>query len=54
MKDRNYFLREDLDTFKRKFKLVCREKEFEIKKYDKSLAQNKNNSYIRRIKIETL
>jgi hypothetical protein len=46
MKDRNYFLREDLDTFKRKFKAVCREKKFEssslIKKYSDLLAQSKN------------
>ena len=46
MKDRKYFLREDLDTFKRKFKSVCREKEFEIKKYDKSLADVNKKSYI--------
>jgi len=37
--------------FKQKYFLFCREKEFEIKKYDKSLAQNKNNDYICRIKI---
>ena len=46
MKDRKYFLREDLDTFKRKFKSVCREKEFEIKKYDESLADVKKVKYI--------
>ena len=50
MKDRNYFLRADLDTFKRKFKSVCREKEFEIKKYNeinyKSLADVKKVKYI--------
>ena len=46
MKDRKYFLREDLDTFKRKFKLVCREKQFKIEKYDKSLADVKRKSYI--------
>ncbi len=54
MKDRNYFLRGDLDTFKRKFKAVCREKEFEIKKYSDLLAQNKNNSYISRIIIKEI
>ena len=50
MKDRNYFLREDLDTFKRKFKAVCREKEYKIKKYNeinyKSLADVNKKSYI--------
>ena len=50
MKNREYFLREDLDTFKRKFKAVCREKEFKIEK----VAQVKNNSYICRIKIQEL
>ena len=54
MKDRKYFLREDLDTFKRKFKSVCREKEFEIKKYSDLLAQDKNNSYISRIIIKEI
>ena len=54
MKDRSYFLREDLPTYKRKFKLVCREKEFEIEKYNKSLAQDKNNSYISRIIIKEI
>ena len=56
MRDRKYFLREDLETFKRKFKLVCREKKLEsgslIKKYSDLLAQNKNNNYICRIIIK--
>jgi len=46
MKDRKYFLRKDLETFKRKFKLVCREKSLEINKYSDLLAQNKNNHYV--------
>lgn len=46
MKNREYFLREDLLTYKRKFKLVCREKNLEIKKYNETLAQVKDNSYI--------
>ena len=46
MKDRKYFLREDLDTFKRKFKSVCREKEFEIKKYSELLADVDKKTYI--------
>ena len=36
MKNREYFLREDLDTFKRKFKAVCREKEFGINFFDRT------------------
>ena len=51
MKNREYFLREDLDTFKRKFKAVCREKEFGIKKYSNLLAQSKINTYISQILI---
>ena len=56
MKNREYFLREDLLTYKRKFKLVCREKTLEIKKYNEILAQVKDNSYIckRIVKIEEL
>ena len=54
MKDREYFLREDLDTFKRKFKSVCREKEFEIKKYSDLLAQVNNKGYICRIIIKEI
>ena len=55
MKNREYFLRGDLETFKRKFKAVCRETKLEIKKYSTSLAQLKDNSYIcrkKQIKIE--
>jgi len=56
MRDREYFLRENLDTYKRKFKLLCREKKLEsgslINKYSDLLAQNKNNSYICRIIIK--
>ena len=51
MKNREYFLREDLDTFKRKFKAVCREKEFKIEKF----GNVGNNQYIcreKQIKIE--
>jgi len=40
--------------FKQKYFLFCREKEFEIKKYNKSLAQDKNNSYISRIIIKEI
>ena len=56
MKNREYFLREDLLTYKRKFKLVCREKNLEVKKYNEILAQVKDNSYICGgiIKIEEL
>ena len=56
MKNREYFLREDLLTYKRKFKLVCREKNLEVKKYNEILAQVKDNSYICKgiIKIEEL
>ena len=52
MKNREYFLREDLDTFKRKFKAVCRETKLEIKKYSTSLAQEENKCYISRIEIK--
>ena len=52
MKNREYFLRGDLETFKRKFKTVCRETKLEIKKYNNSLAQEKNKLYISRIEIK--
>ena len=52
MKNREYFLREDLETFKRKFKAVCRETKLEIKKYSTSLAQEENKCYISRIEIK--
>ena len=53
MKNREYFLRGDLETFKRKFKAVCREKEFKVEK----VAQVKNNNSLcreKQIKIEEL
>ena len=42
--------------FKQKYFLFCREKNLEIKKYNETLAQVKDNSYICRgiIKIEEL
>ena len=49
MKNREYFLRGDLETFKRKFKAVCRETKLEIKKYSTSLAQEENKLYISKI-----
>ena len=52
MKNREYFLREDLETFKRKFKAVCRETKLEIKKYSTSLVQEENKYYISRIEIK--
>ena len=52
MKNREYFLRGDLETFKRKFKAVCRETKLEIKKYSTSLAQEENKYYISRIEIK--
>ena len=52
MKNREYFLRGDLETFKRKFKAVCRETKIEIKKYSNSLAQEENKPYISRIEIK--
>lgn len=36
-------------TYKSKIKLYCPQKEFKIEKYDKSLAQVKNNGYICKI-----
>ena len=60
MKNREYFLREDLDTFKRKFKAVCREKEFKTENFIEKVVQLKDNEYICKrgtspqIKIEEL
>ena len=41
MKNREYFLRGDLETFKRKFKAVCRETKLEIKKNTALLLHKK-------------
>ena len=35
MKDRSYFLREDLETYKKKFLLLCNQCEFKIIKNGK-------------------
>ena len=58
MKSRDYFLRSDLDIFKRKFKAVCREQKLEsgslIKKYSEILAQQNKKEYICRIIIKDI
>lgn len=38
--------------FKQKYFLFCRETKLEIKKYNNSLAQEKNKLYISRIEIK--
>ena len=40
--------------FKRKFKAVCREKEFKTENFIEKFGNLNNNSYICRIKIEEL
>lgn len=50
MKNRTYFLREDLDTYKPKFKMLCCETRLETKKF----AQVDRKDYVCRIKIEQL
>ena len=54
MKNREYFLREDLDTFKRKFKAVCREKEFKKENFIEKFGNLNDNSYICRIIIKEI
>jgi len=51
MKDKSYFLREDLDTYKIKFLMVCNKCD---KIMPQKVAQLKDNTYICRgiIKIE--
>lgn len=46
MKDRSYFLREDLPNYKRKFRLLCREKEFKIEKFSNIIANVNRKHYI--------
>lgn len=47
MKNRAYFLREDLDTYKPKFKMLCREKRIETEKIMPiKFAQDKDIHYI--------
>jgi len=50
MKDKSYFFREDLDTYKPKFKLLCLSCNFEVKKF--ALMENKD--YICRVKITSV
>ena len=40
------------NDYKSKIKLFCRETKLEIKKYNNSLAQEKNKLYISRIEIK--
>jgi len=47
MKTKEYFLREDLATYKPKFKMLCAICEFKIEKF----AQVNNKPYICRIKL---
>lgn len=58
MKSREYFLRSDLDTFKRKFKTVCHEQKLEsgslIKKHSEILAQQNKKEYICRIIVKDI
>jgi len=48
MKTKGYFLREDLATYKPKFKMLCDVCEFKINKF----GNMENKSHICRIKIE--
>jgi hypothetical protein len=56
MKNREHFLRSDLNTFKRKFKAVCCEQKIEstnlIKKHSEILAQQNKKEHICRIIIK--
>lgn len=46
MRDRSYFLREDLATYKRKFKLLCQYCTFQIRQ-TKSLSEARENKAIK-------
>lgn len=46
MKNREYFLREDLDTYKPKFKMLCREKRIETEIIPKTVGKEINIPYI--------
>lgn len=50
MKTKEYFLREDLATYKPKFKMLCDVCEFKVEKF----AQVNDKPYIYRIKIQEL
>jgi|GEM_PF-6242546 len=54
MKNRTYFLREDLDTYKPKFKMLCAEKRIEAEIKFEKFAQVDRKDYICRIKIQDL
>lgn len=42
MKDRSYFLRKDLETYKKKFLLLCNQCEFKIIKYEQNKKEIKS------------
>ena len=55
--NKEQFYREDYKTFKPKYFLFCREKEFKTENFIEKVAQLKDNSYIcrkKQIKIEEL
>lgn len=52
--NKEQFYREDYKTFKPKYFLFCREKEFKKENFIEKFAQVKNNNYICRIKITEL
>jgi len=54
MKDKSYFFRKDLDTYKPKFKMLCREKRIETEISLNKVVPLENKDYICRIKIQEL
>ena len=52
--NKEQFYREDYSTFKPKYYLFCREKEYKTEKYSNILAQLKEKSYICRIIIKEI
>lgn len=49
MKNREYFLREDLGTFKPKFKILCAEKDLKTENLVQRFGNIENKNYICRV-----
>lgn len=49
MKDKSYFLRLDLNSYKPKFKLLCCQQKIEMQLTLLKFANNVNNDYLRKV-----
>jgi hypothetical protein len=52
MKDKSYFIRPDILTYKKKFLLLCAEKQIKTENFVQRFGNMQNKNYIRRIEIK--